>query len=653
MLGDDILESNSDAKTLIEISFVLPYKELEDTVNKVLKEHPNRNIIEENIYVLADEKRLRTIRFKGDVIIARGITAVRIKENEIHIPLIEIPVTGYDIIRAVNECTKRFKAKRIACIGSSNMIYGIKNIKEILGVELVSYHLGTKSEMRLQIKEAVQAGADAIIGGEEINQVARTLDVPSVTIEAGKEAIRQVLDEAIRTIVLTRTERAQTERFKTLMNYAYEGIVAIDVDGLVTIFNKCATEITHIDGEKYIGSHIDSVLPAMNLTKVLDSGMSELGNIFAINNVTIVANLVPIKVEQRTVGAIATFENVAKIQEVEGHIRKKTHSKGLVAKYQFRNIIGQNPSIKETIRFAEKYSKVDSNILLVGETGTGKELFVQSIHNMSNRQAKPFVAVNCAAIPEQLLESELFGYAEGAFTGATKGGKQGYFELAHGGTLFLDEISELSLNIQGRLLRVLQEKEIMPIGANKVIPVDVRILSATNKNLQKLVADGLFRQDLLYRLDVLRLFIPPLRIRKSDIPLLIQHFLQKYSDKQNNKQHVSPGVMQMLSEYSWPGNIRELKNFCERLAILAEGETIEIEVARKIIDFDGYISLDPRGKVTSYTTSSELPNIRDIEASAIHNALNQAHNNKTLAAKMLGIHKTTLWRKMKKHGIMV
>lgn len=646
-----VVDLNGSIKeAVMEITFILPYNELKGVVNQVFNEHPKRKMLKKNIHIINPEN-LKTVRFHGDAIIARGITATLLREDTQGIPLIEIPVTGYDIIRAVNECTERYKTEKIACIGSSNMVYGIQNIKKILGVELKSYLLESRLQLEQQIITAAKEGA-AVIGGLEVNRIGRELGIPSTIIEVGREAVRQVLDEAIRTVTLTRAERARTERFKTIMDYAYEGIIAVDSEGVITTFNKCAQELTRKKGESSIGRHIDTVLPELNLAQTLTTRKSELGNLCTIQDITVVANRVPIVVEQKTEGAIVTFENITRIQEVEGHIRKKVHEKGLIAKYKFYDIFGQSKAIKETIRFAQQYSKVNSNILIVGETGTGKELFAQSIHNMSSRQDKPFVAVNCAAIPEHLLESELFGYAEGAFTGAVKGGKQGYFALAHGGTLFLDEISELPLKLQGRLLRVLQEKEIMPIGANRVVPINVRILSATNKNLKQLAADGLFRQDLLYRLDVLRLLIPPLRNRSDDIVTLTHHLLLKCCEKLGRNPYVvSPDVMRMLIEYSWPGNVRELKNFCERLVVLTEGEAIELKEAQKVLDFEDYFSSKQAEVKTSSTTAPTLPDIQKSEELAIRAALSEANNNKSYAAKLLGIHKTTLWRKMKKHGI--
>src|SRR5690625_1179420 len=270
---------------------------------------------------------------------------------------------------------------------------------------------------------------------------------------------------------------------------------------------------------------------------------------------------------------MVALQDVTGIQEMESKIRKKIHLRGHIAKYRFNHIITRSELVKSTIDTAKSYSKVDSNVLIIGETGTGKEMYAQSIHNQSYRKNKPFVAINCAALPENLLESELFGYAEGAFTGAMKGGKQGIFELAHQGTLFLDEIGEVSAKLQSRLLRVLEEREVMRIGDDKVIPVHVRIIAATNKNLLKMVKDNLFREDLYYRLSVLDLYLPPLRAYKEDIPLLTNYFIEKFSTEWAIK--ITDGAYKKLSEQNWDGNIRQLQNFCERWSVLCKNKTVD------------------------------------------------------------------------------
>ena len=287
-----------------------------------------------------------------------------------------------------------------------------------------------------------------------------------------------------------------------------------------------------------------------------------------------------------------------------------------------------------------KFSRVDSNVLIVGETGTGKELISQSCHNASLRKHGPFVAVNCAALPESLLESELFGYVEGAFTGAAKGGKPGLFELAHKGTIFLDEISEIPLKLQGRLLRVLQEREIMRLGHDRMIPIDVRVISATNQDLKRLAAEGKFRLDLLYRLDVLQIEVSPLRDRKEDIIELAFHFIKYFSRKcRKNVHKMSSEAQDLLRSYAWPGNVRELCNICERLVVLSDSENIlATDVARVLKP------TDPLPQATSPPKATAEP--KKLNWSQVEETLRLTDGNKAQAAKLLGISRTTLWRKL-------
>ena len=313
------------------------------------------------------------------------------------------------------------------------------------------------------------------------------------------------------------------------------------------------------------------------------------------------------------------------------------------AKYSFNDIIGGSAAIRSTVDRIRKFSQVDSNVLLTGETGTGKEILAQSCHNSSGRSKGPFVAVNCAALPENLLESELFGYVEGAFTGAIRGGKAGLFEMAHQGTIFLDEVSEIPLRLQGRLLRVLQEREIMRVGDDRVIPVDVRVISATNRDLKKLTATNEFRRDLLYRLDVLHVQVPPLRERREDIPLLLRHFFLLYSRKfRKTIEKVSPAAESLLREYEWPGNIRELRNACEQLTVLSEKNTIEAEDVLRVVDFGPLPKPAPASNPLSAAPAPDLTP----DPAAIRQALQVTGGNKTKAAQMLGISRTTLWRKL-------
>jgi len=296
---------------------------------------------------------------------------------------------------------------------------------------------------------------------------------------------------------------------------------------------------------------------------------------------------------------------------------------------------------------AKRYAGFDSTVLIFGETGTGKEMFAQSIHNASKRANGPFVAVNCASFSETLMESELFGYVEGAFTGASKQGKVGLFEMAHKGTIFLDEISEMPLSIQSKLLRVLQEKAVMRLGDDRVIPVDVRIIAASNKNLYDMVKNGQFRKDLYYRLNVLTLKIPPLRDRQQDILRLFEHFLEICCIKFNIKQPIiAQEVYQILLNYRWPGNVREVENFTERLLAAYGSSYITVEQIKHILDLKELHDFRERSGHTK-----ESLDHKTLDEKTLFKILKSNNFNKTRTAKQLGIGRTTLWRMLKKMNI--
>ena len=292
--------------------------------------------------------------------------------------------------------------------------------------------------------------------------------------------------------------------------------------------------------------------------------------------------------------------------------------------------------------------------MIEGESGTGKELFAQSIHNASGRKKESFVAVNCAALPENLLESELFGYEDGAFTGSRKGGKIGLFELAHKGTLFLDEISEIPLSVQSKLLRVLQEREVRRIGGDNVISVDVRIIAATNRNLKKMVSEGTFRQDLLYRLDVLNIYVPPLRKRHEDAEDLFLYYLEIYADRfGGNRPQLTPEAGSLLREFEFVGNVRELRNVAERISVLYEGEIVTGEMMENIL-YPQDVELPEhyvhaQEKVRKQTL--KRAGSQEEEKELIRKVLEQNDYNNSKAAEMLGVDRTTLWRKMKKYDL--
>lgn len=624
---------------MINVSLVAPYEECKQLAEAVAAESREMNVLLQ-IVSATGVKVIEKLHFDCDAIIARGVTASALQAAYPHIPVINLPVTGYDVINAVMYCRKQFSAQNIAIMGSDSMIYGVQNISGALGVAIQCYRVMEEEDAEQCVKTALASGADAIISGAMTVEIAKRYGLNAILIESGKEAILQALGEAVRTARVAKHNQEIAERVKAIMDHAYEGVLAIDEKGYVTVFNKTAEAITKVSTQKALGRHIRSVLPNTGLLRILETGEAELGDLETISGALVVKNRVPVKVKDKVVGAVATFQHASKLQELESRIREKIHYTGLKAKYSFHDIMGASTTLTETIEMTRKFSKVDSNILLIGETGTGKELFAQSCHNNSLRRKGPFMAVNCAALPENLLESELFGYVPGAFTGAAKSGKPGLFELAHQGTIFLDEVSEIPLKLQGRLLRVLQEREIMRLGDDRIIPVDVRVISATNKDLKQLALESAFRRDLLYRLDVLHIHVPPLRARQGDILLLVEHFLALYTNRfHKNPVRLSPAAERLLTSYNWPGNVRELCNVCERLAVLAEGARITEAAILRILSLE-------RTETALEQEHDSKAEAAVVDKKAIHDALQRAGGNKMQAARLLGISRTTLWRKL-------
>ncbi|USG63416.1 sigma 54-interacting transcriptional regulator [Brevibacillus ruminantium] len=426
---------------------------------------------------------------------------------------------------------------------------------------------------------------------------------------------------------------------QAIFDASHDGIIAVDQGSTVIWVNKNALEILGLPAD-IVGEKITRYIPQSDMLRILATGKREIGDIATVLNRQIIINRLPIVIDGQTVGAVSTFKEITDIQKMEMRIRKQSMESGLEAKYRLEDIVGESSAIREVKELADTFGRTDATVLILGETGTGKELFAQGMHHCSPRSAGPFIAVNCAALPGNLLESELFGYEEGAFTGARKGGKAGLFELAHGGTLFLDEIGELSLPIQALLLRVLQEKKVRRIGGERIVPVDVRILAATNRDLEQLIRENSFRSDLYYRLNVLTLELPPLRSRLEDIPALIWSIAHEIAERGDRTiEHVCESVMELFTQYDWPGNVRELRNVVERMILLSKTSRLERSDA----------AFFEKKLQNLRNTNLSSPAMLD-EAELIVQVLQQTRGNRAEAAKRLGIDRTTLWRKMKKYG---
>ncbi|WP_462410133.1 sigma-54 interaction domain-containing protein [Neobacillus sp. Marseille-QA0830] len=461
-----------------------------------------------------------------------------------------------------------------------------------------------------------------------------------------------------------------------IMNLLAERLVIVDHNGIILYINEGYCEFIGTTVKEAVNRPVQDVIENSRMHIVAQSGQKELAAVQKINGSEMIANRFPIFENGELVGAVGSvmFRNPeewlmykTKIQNLveELNYYQAKVQRDLRSKYSFNDLIGSSPAFLAVKKLAERVSGSNSSVLLNGESGTGKELFAHAIHNSSVRASSPFVAINCSSIPEHLLESELFGYEEGAFTGAKKGGKMGQFEIANGGTLFLDEIGDMPLSMQSKLLRVLQEMELHRVGGHKPIPVDVRIIAATHRDLEKLVEEGDFRQDLYYRLNVIKMDIPPLKERKEDIPYIAKALLEKLEPKFYRKGlEISDAVMQRLIQHSWPGNIRELENVLERSINVLDGKTVQlIHLPLYLRDHESKEKEENDGPSCANSLFSPNPSsiplavqplketLAQVERQAIIKALAQANGNKIEAAKLLKVSKTSFYDKCNLYGI--
>lgn len=435
-------------------------------------------------------------------------------------------------------------------------------------------------------------------------------------------------------------------KLHAIINSVEDGIISINKDYKIEIFNDYCENIFNCKKEDVLGTDIRKLInnnsSITNLMKKENKHKDFQLNIESTGNKQYISTENLIKDDNdKILGAVISIKDTERAIQIANIISANKAD-------AFKDIIGNSPSIEKVKEMAQLVAKNDSTILLRGESGTGKELFAKAIQNLSNRRSKSFVTLNCAALPDTLIESELFGYEKGSFTGAFEGGKDGLFKEAHGGTLFLDEIGELSGAMQAKLLRVLQEKSIRKIGSTKEEKVDVRIIAATNKDLEKMIQDNSFREDLYYRLNVIPIHIPPLRERLEDIPLFVAFFINSFNKKLDKKVEGAEGeFVNRLMKHSWPGNVRELKNVIERAMNLCEGSFLSTE--NLIIASHKNISA-PDSYLYSRDSLPLKKLVEDCEKGAIKSAL---INNKSIraAAKALGVSHTTIINKVNKYNI--
>jgi len=450
--------------------------------------------------------------------------------------------------------------------------------------------------------------------------------------------------------------RDSIDMLEDILNYAYEGYVLVDPEGRIVKMNY--EKLLGIKEDEAVGKHVEEVIENTRMHIVAKTGIKEIRDVQRIQGHDMITNRIPIIKENKVIGAVGTvlFKDISDVKELAHQLldlqSKINKYKGEIAriegtKYSFGNITTKNPKMEYLKKVGRKAAETNSTVLITGESGTGKELFAHAIHRASYRKEGGFIAINCAAIPRELLESELFGYDRGAFTGARKEGKQGKFEQALGGTIFLDEIGDMPMEMQAKILRVLESKEFERIGSNKKIAFEARVIAATNENIEEAIKKGKFREDLYYRLNVITIEIPPLRERIDDIEILSEDIL-KYllKEMKSGEKELTKETIKILKSYSWPGNVRELRNVLERAVNLSSGRLILPEhLPERLTKNTSHIV----GDVEDITYLKDV--VAEAEIQEIKKALILTNGNKSLAAEKLGIHRTALYKKIEKYRI--
>ncbi|MEJ8548331.1 sigma-54 interaction domain-containing protein [Brevibacillus borstelensis] len=454
----------------------------------------------------------------------------------------------------------------------------------------------------------------------------------------------------------TEQER-ELHQFKELVEQLYDGIVMCDKDGIITMINQSYCDFLGTTIEEAIGRHITEVIENTRMHLVVKSGKPEIDQLMRIGDREIIVSRMPLKEGEETVGALGkvVFSDLRELRSIVERYNimerkldfyRQELKRMMGAKYSFAHIFAEHPLMREAVQLAKRIAQTRSSVLILGESGTGKELFAHAIHEASSRADGAFVRVNCAAIPKDLMEAELFGYEDGAFTGAKKGGKPGKIELANNGTLFLDEIGDMPLDMQAKLLRVLQEKEVERIGATRPLSVDIRVIAATHRPLEKLIQEGSFREDLYYRLNVFTINLPPLRVQGNSVITLAHELIKKLNNElYTDVTGMSQQVQEIFLAHRWPGNLREMNNVLERAVQLAEQGELELE------HLPPYL-LDKKACRESDGVSFDLEaELAKTERRVIEAVLNHCKGNKVKAAELLGIHRASLYRKLEKYRL--
>ena len=526
-----------------------------------IAEHAQVHLLGEAFGDAVDAIRALHARQPVDAVVAAGASGNWIRQH-LDIPVAMVEVRGFDLMRGL--AAARAVSPKVGLVSFEDPSEHLAQLDALFGMGIVQFSYRDPEDAPACVEALRAAGVGAVVAPGLVCSLAEQAGIAAVLMYS-EDAVRQALHDALRMARHSRAERARHERLETVLRQLQDGVLAVDRRQQIQAVNASMAELLGLPAEQLVGRVLGDVEPLLDLGSALRIDEPPSEEVLQIGQRTLVVRRAAIVEAGEVTGALLVCRDPAVIQRADRHLRANQRQRGAPARYRLEAFAGDSAPARRVRALAAQAASTDATVLVVGESGTGKELLAQGIHSASRRASQPFLAVNCAALGESLLESELFGYEEGAFTGARRGGKTGLVEAAHTGTLFLDEIGDMPLALQTRLLRVLQEREVMRIGATAAIPVDLRVIAATHADLPAQVERGLFRRDLYYRLAVLTLRTPALRERRGDIPALAGRLLAAHPAAAE----LAPGLdawLALADGYDWPGNVRELENGIERLS---------------------------------------------------------------------------------------
>lgn len=593
----------------------------------------------------ADALRTAHAHTPIDAIVAAGASGAYLQRH-LDIPVAMVEVRGLDLLQALSQA--RALAPRIALVTNGEPAKAFAHFNALFGLGIAQFGYSDEQGAHACVAALRKAGVGAVVAPGLVADLAEQAGLASVFLYSD-EAVQRALDDAVRLARRAHADRSRSERLGTILGQLQDGVVAVDRHERIEALNPAMARLLGDEVAALQGRVLSAVAPILELAGTLRKREPTGDEVVRLDTRTVVVRRAPIVEHGEITGALLVCRDPETIQRADRRLRATQRAPGASARYRIDSFAGESLLARRVRELALHCAASDATVLVTGESGCGKELVAQGIHNAGVRATQPFLAVNCAALGESLLESELFGYEEGAFTGARRGGKPGLIEAAHTGTLFLDEIGDMPLVLQTRLLRVLQEREVLRLGATVSVPVDVRVIAATHADLSQQMERGHFRRDLYYRLAVLRITVPPLRDRREDLPQLALRLLEfrarQAGVREKDCQPLLNTLLGLSADYPWPGNVRELENMIERLIACRDylAPHACVESTRFTELFPECLVTQPSGQRKTLLREARLA----ADLQRVREVLDSVQGDQMQACKKLGISRATLWRRLR------